>query len=74
MQAHSYTGRIAPDLPFNIYLPKPGTQPRSGYRETEKPVSPSWKEQHSQRDSKPAALTGSTKSAQGRVPDTWIFQ
>lgn len=39
IQAHSYTGRIAPDFPFITYLPpKPGMRPCGGYREAEKPV------------------------------------
>lgn len=66
MQAHSYTGRIAPGLPFITYLPpKPGTRPCGGYRETEKPVPSSPKEQHPQHGSKPTGLIEPTDSILG---------
>lgn len=50
LQAHSYTGRIAPGFPFITYFPpKPGTRPFGAYREAEKPAPPAHKEQHPQQ-------------------------
>jgi hypothetical protein len=56
MQAHSYTGRIAPDFPLIPYPPrKPETRPCGSCGEAEKPTY-SRKEQYPQQGSKPISL------------------
>ena len=56
MKTHSYTGRIAPNVPFMTYLPfKPESQPHNGFREQERPTHPR-EEQHPQHGSRHTGL------------------